>query len=246
MTEISYRAAPYPVREDLSKAHQRAWHRLASPGNWFSGAERVAIMAESRHALNCELCKQRKAALSPYAVDGNHDSLGNLSEAIVEIIHRIRTDPGRLTKNWHEGALANGVSDAQYVEIVGVVASTVAIDTFARGIGAEPLALPEPISGEPSRYRPQSAKPGRAWVPMIAPEDASGPEANLYNGMRGAHIQQAMSLVPNEVLGFFDIAHAQYLSSAQMRDFENEYRAITHAQIELIAGRVSSLNQCVY
>jgi AhpD family alkylhydroperoxidase len=31
-----------------------------------------------------------------------------------------------------------------------------------------------------------------------------------------------------------------------MWDFANEYRAISHAQIELIAGRVSVLNQCFY
>ena len=31
-----------------------------------------------------------------------------------------------------------------------------------------------------------------------------------------------------------------------MRDFGREYRAITHAQIELLAGRISAINQCVY
>jgi AhpD family alkylhydroperoxidase len=31
-----------------------------------------------------------------------------------------------------------------------------------------------------------------------------------------------------------------------MRDFDNEYQAIYHAQIELVASRVSALNQCVY
>jgi len=31
-----------------------------------------------------------------------------------------------------------------------------------------------------------------------------------------------------------------------MTDFDNEYRAINHAQIELVAGRVSAINQCVY
>jgi len=38
----------------------------------------------------------------------------------------------------------------------------------------------------------------------------------------------------------------QCLPPAAMRDFDNEYRAIDHAQIELVAGRVSALNQCVY
>jgi AhpD family alkylhydroperoxidase len=31
-----------------------------------------------------------------------------------------------------------------------------------------------------------------------------------------------------------------------MRDFSQEFRAITHLQIELLAARVSALNQCTY
>ena len=57
---------------------------------------------------------------------------------------------------------------------------------------------------------------------------------------------QAMSLVPNSVKSFFDLVVNQYLPPQAMADFENEYRAINHAQIELVAGRVSALNQCVY
>jgi len=42
------------------------------------------------------------------------------------------------------------------------------------------------------------------------------------------------------------MVEAQYLARHEMRDFGNEFRAITNTQIEFIAGRVSSLNQCVY
>ena len=249
MIDISYDHTPYTVREDLLAAHRRAWQRLAEPGTWFTGAERVAIMAESRHALTCELCQQRKAALSPHTVEGVHNSLGQalLSEAMIEVIHRIRTDPGRLTKAWYDGVRAgNGISDTHYVEIVGVVASTVAVDTFARGIGSTLLPLPEPIAGEPSRYHPTSARMDKSWVPTIPPDDA-GADADLYAGRPViAHIYQAMSLVPDEVKGFFDIVNAQYLAAHEMRDFAHEFRAINHAQIELVAGRVSAINQCVY
>ena len=34
--------------------------------------------------------------------------------------------------------------------------------------------------------------------------------------------------------------------SQQIRDLENEYRALTHSQLELIASRVAALNQCLY
>jgi hypothetical protein len=42
------------------------------------------------------------------------------------------------------------------------------------------------------------------------------------------------------------MANTLYLRGDQMRDFGTEYRAISHAQIEMIAGRVSALNQCLY
>ena len=55
-----------------------------------------------------------------------------------------------------------------------------------------------------------------------------------------------MSLVPAEVRSFFDLVTHQYLPGEVMRDFSREYRAISHAQIELLAARVSALNRCLY
>jgi len=52
--------------------------------------------------------------------------------------------------------------------------------------------------------------------------------------------------VPDEARSFFDIVAHQYLPGPAMRDFEKEYRAISHAQIELLAGRISAINQCTY
>jgi hypothetical protein len=56
----------------------------------------------------------------------------------------------------------------------------------------------------------------------------------------------ALTLVPDEARSFFDLVAHQYLPGPAMRDFTHEYRAVSHAQIELIAGRVSALNQCTY
>jgi len=61
-----------------------------------------------------------------------------------------------------------------------------------------------------------------------------------------ANIMKALSLVPGEVRSFFDLVTHQYLPGAAMRDFAHEYRAISHAQIELLAARVSALNRCLY
>ena len=247
MYEISYAGAPVPVREDIEAAHRLAWQRLARPGTWWSGAQRVAIAAEARNAHRCPLCRERKAALSPYAVRGEHASLGALPQNVVEVIHRIRTDSGRLTQAWQQGMIASGLSEEQYVETVGVLVTTVAIDTFTRAIGMPQHPLPAPEPGEPSRRRPRGAKPGGAWLPWVELADMTAEEAGLYvPGEAFSNVRRAMSLVPAEVIGFFGIVEAQYLPGPAMRDFDREYRAITHPQIELIASRVSAINGCVF
>ena len=70
MTEISYHDLPWPVRDDITAAQRRAWDRLGRAGTWLTGAERIAVAAEARNALDCDLCQARKAALSPNAVHG--------------------------------------------------------------------------------------------------------------------------------------------------------------------------------
>ena len=242
-----YASSPVAIRGDLAAAHDRAWERIARPGTWWDGAQRVRIAAETRHASSCRLCPRRKEALSPAAIEGTHDSLGELSEVVVEVVHRVRNDPGRLSERWYRGVIAGGLSEERYVETVSVVAHVVAVDTMACGLGLDARPLPRPRAGAPSQHRPAAAKPGGAWVPWLQPADLSDAEADLYpTGRPAANIMKAMSLVPDEVRGFFDLVSHQYMPPLAMRDFSREYRAIGHSQIELLAARVSALNQCLY
>ncbi len=242
-----YASAPITIRDDLAAAHGRAWGRIGRPGTWWDGAQRVAIAAETRHAPSCALCRRPKEALSPAASEGKHDSLGAMPEVVVEVVHRVRTDPGRLSEKWFRSVIAAGLSEEQFVETVSVVAHVVAIDTVARGLGFDLLPLPPPEQGRPSQYRPRGAKPSGAWVPWLEPADLSEAEAGLYPaGRPAANIMKAMSLVPDEVRSFFDLVSHQYQPPLAMRDFSREYRAISHVQIELLAARVSALNQCLY
>ena len=246
MHEISYRAAPVPVRSDFAAGHNRFWKHLAAPGAWWTGTERVAIAAEVRQAWTCTICRARKAALTPAAVPDHHDTLGALPEAAVDVIHRVVTDPGRLSRTWFQGILATGLSAEQYVEIVGTLAALVSIDSFSRGIGVPLHPLPEPQAGEPSRYRPPGAMQEDAWVPLIALERATGREADLYDGKPVGNVIRALSLVPDEVRTLKDLSTAHYLPSDRVRDPSATAGALSRMQMELVAGRVSALRQCFY
>ncbi len=250
-TDVSYNNAPIPIRDDITAAHRRAWAHIAAPGTWLDGKTRVAIAAETRNAAGCSLCQQRKQALSPNAVQGTHDSLGALPENIVEAIHRIATDPARLTESWVLSVLDGGVPDTEYVEMVSVLAHTMCVDTFCDGIGVERHALPEPQPGEPTRNRSEGASVDVAWLPTVPPEKASGELQRIYpsdvgDAPNAPNVRRAMSLVPREAISFFGLNDVQYLPPEAMWQVEVNPRAIEKAQIELVAGRVSSLNGCFY
>ena len=244
---------PYPtvavrIRDDLAAGHQDVLDHIARPGTWWTGHQRLGIATEARHAKECPFCQKRRQALSPNAVSGQHDCLGGLPEPIVEIIHRIVTDPARLSRSWYQEMLRCGVTEDEYIETLSVIVHTVSLDTFAKAIGIAELPLLPPHDGVPSRCGPSGVTQGAAWVPWI--ETAEQLPANMSDlyppGRPPANIMRAMSLVPAEVRCFFELGAVQYLGPAQMRDFSQEFRAITHAQIELVAGRISSLNQCLY
>lgn len=242
---FDYADAPVRVRDDLLDAHRRAWERLARPGTWWSGVERVALAALVRGAERCALCLQRREALSPLAVEGNHDHEGVLPEAAAEAVHQITNDPARLSRTWFDKTLAGGLSDAQYVEIVGVVVTVLSVDRFCRALGMPLRALPEPRPGEPSRQRPPGALPEAAWVPMIKESRATGSEADLYGMPRTGNVLRALSLVPDEVRSLLDLSAAHYLTSEQMLNLRAG-RTLNRRQMELVAGRVSALNECFY
>lgn len=243
---ISYEGAGVTVRDEFRAAHQRFWHRLASPGTWWTSAERIAIAQEARQAATCALCTQRRAALTPHAVAGTHETSTDLPSPAVEAIHGIVMYSSRLTHAWYDALLAEGLSDGHYVEIVGTVVSLISIDRFCLGLGVEVHPLPEPGPGSPNRYRPASAGPDDAWVPMVPLDNSSTPEADLWPAGRTGNVIRAMSLVPDEVRTLADLGAVHYLPNHLVRDPSAAKGALGRPQMELVAGRVSALNQCFY
>jgi len=239
------------MRSELSTEVARGWRRIGQPGTWLTATERVAIAAETRHALRCPLCAARKAALSPGSVAGEHASLGRLSAADVEAVHRIRADSGRLGEAWFRSVLGDG-REERYVELVSVVVVTVAVDTFRLAAGLPELKLPAPEAGEPRRVRPAGATAGPGWTASLRPENVGPDDPNLFRETgelrerRGANIHLALSLVPHSMIHWWDMFEPMYMAGPEMREFDTEFRAISHAQLEMLAARVAALNRCEY
>lgn len=251
MSQIDYSQSKYPVRKDLAEAHQKLLDSFTRSGTWWDGAERLAIATEARAAHACDLCAERKAALSPFSVDGTHTGPGELAPEIVDVIHRIVSDPGRLARSWYERVMAEGLlSEERYVELVSVTVLINAFDVFALAIGSELFSLPEPTPGSPSQKRPATARTEGAWVPQIPAGAAGGEDWSALYGDREfvPQIGRALSLVPGEVelLNALSGAHYMVLDRVSDPSYTEPGRSLDRMQTELVASRVSAINECFY
>ncbi len=217
----------------------------AAPAHGWTAAERIAIAAETRAAWNCRLCAERKEALSPDAVSGAHDSPEtSLPAAAVEAIHRLVTDASRISKPWLDGLYEQGLTDGQYVELVGTVTSVVSIDSFCLALGLALHVLPEPVAGAASGYRPANLDNDTAFVPMLDADLTGTPEEDLWPATGAPNVYRALSLVPDEPRGFLSLSAAHCLGGPGVVATEDS--ALNRPQIELLAARVSVLNECFY
>jgi hypothetical protein len=243
VASFTYAGSADPIRPDLADAHRRAWRHVALPGTWLRGDERVSVAEETRRARACALCRDRKAALSPHAVAGEHDHAGALPAPLVDAVHRVTTDAARLGESWYRSLVADGLTAEAYVEALGVATLVISVDGVHRALGLPLEPLPDPEPGEPTRVRPSDVVEGEAWVPMQSARAA----AALVGLPAGPtpYVLRALSLVPREVEAWTALSGAQYLGTREMRSFR-KLRAIDRSQMELLAGRVSALNECFY
>jgi hypothetical protein len=142
--------------------------------------------------------------------------------------------------------LAKGLAEGEYVEIAGLVAIVMMMDTCTRALGLPDRALPPPVVGAPTRYRPPGARKEAAWLPIVEPPDAVEADGPMYPSPKAGYIYRALSSVPQTLRDYWALANAHYLPGQVIYRFDATIRAITRPQTELLASRVSAMHQCVY
>lgn len=232
--------------DTVRSALDAQWPTLGRAGDWWTGAERVAIAAEARAAAGCALCSERKAALSPYAIEATHPAASGLPAVAVDAAHRVASDPGRLSSHWFESCRGEGLEAAAIVELGGVVAIVTIADTLARALGQPRPALPEPVAGEPGRALPAGLEQRGAWAPMVAPERAEGMIRGLYENVESRagfvfNVVRALSSAPSVWGTFWQVFLPIYATSGPMPE-----GGLTRPQAELLASTTSAWNDCFY
>ena len=236
-----YADSQYKVREDLDAVHAEQLDQLADPGTWGTGAQRLAIAREVRQACY-------DAGIQEEPEDTGPPGDVELPGPVCATVRKLAVTPKDFLEDSYEEARNGGLSDEEYVEVLGIVSRLTDMDVFARGIGVPLRPLPAARGGRPSRHRPRVAKKEMAWVPTVPNLPEGGEEAaEIYGEDYRPYIIRSLSLVPDEMRRHLELEEVQYLPMKNV--FVADYRhheGFTRAQVELIAGRVSALNECFY
>jgi len=230
MTEV-HAATDADAAAIVASAVERARASLVGPGDWLTGAQRRAAWVEARDARTNELDQQRRAAISPNAVDGSHLATNDLSAAAVEVVHRMASDPGRLTRQWADEAMVD-LGDATYTELVGVAATSATVDMFDWAMGDTDAPIGDAVDGEPAKVRPDSVGPVGAWVHQSLETTT-------------ANVSRSLSLVPVTNGPWVGLVDGLYSRGPGFFDMTWD-RALSRPQVELVAARTTAELECFY
>ena len=236
-----YQDSNYPVRSDLANLHATQIDQLANAGAWSSGEQRLAVAGEIRRSFYDNRVQERP-------VDPGYESQLELTKPAKDLIRELTNEPQGFSENSYDAARSGGLSEEEYVEMVGIIARLTAIDVFARGIGVPLRSLPAAKRGEPSRVRPAAARIEMAWVPTVPNLPEGGEEAKeLYGQDYHPYIFRSLSLVPDEMKYHIELENIQYLpkNNILIKDYQH-HEDFSRAQAETVAGRVSAINECFY
>ena len=236
-----YADSQFVIRDEIEKSHQRAHDSFTSPGTYWNGGQRAAIADCARDA--------RVAAGLQRPIREEFDK-SVLPQAAVRVAEQVAVDTKNVGRDFFEEAQDAGLSEGQYVETVGVVSRLVNNDVFARGVGLPVRPLGQVKSGDATGKTPKTATIEGAWVRTIPAGNKGAEEAKYVYGdaAEGApFIFRSLSLSPDEARSLVDLINNQYSTMSGMMNLDFTYDpGITRAQVELLAARVSAINECFY
>ncbi|MDH3755915.1 MAG: hypothetical protein OEU32_18790 [Acidimicrobiia bacterium] len=204
MSDIEFSVSP-----DIEAGVARAVHNIGTVGASWTAAERIAIAASARRAF---------ASSTDHVPSVLPDGVAALAARTATAAHDVTV-----------GDVNAFDQPEAFVELVGVVARTTAIDTFCRGIGRPAPALVATDEHPPTGRVHRGAKRRSAYVPTVGPAGAT----------------TALSAVPAEDAAQADLHGALYLTYAEMGDL-HIVKGLPRWQLELVAARTSLINRCFF
>ena len=217
------------VPEDLLESFNACWARLAEPGEWWTGKERVAILEEVRNDRN-EGHPKVRSSLS----DLSNTPSPVISPLTSEIVRMVTSNAAEIDEKWAKEAISL-IGEGKYSELVSLVVNIVPIDIFCLLLGRPVVSLPVPKGGKPGGTIPDGLSDGGAFVPWLT-ENFVGP-----------NVARALSFVPKDNEVRMKLVESMYAGGGKFISMVwDENEPLDRAQVEIIAARPSSINECFY
>ena len=227
---FDYECDGYAVRGSIVRAHRSTWQRIAAPGSQLTGEARVEIAHQGREA-------RKLRNQPPWMRDSLPDAGGRLSDEAVDAARMIAVNAQNIDAEWAADKIES-LGEAAYVELGSIVATMAAIDAFNEALGRPHEPLPDPIPGEPTGDILETPSDIGAFVRMVDPAD---------DPFKGPNVGRALSLVPAANQMFMTNVMNMYSSpNGTFWDMEWPGGPIDRPQAELLAARVSAVNECFY
>lgn len=159
---------------------------------------------------------------------GEAPQVNSLPRELIAFVELLAADPTAVAATT-VAQLGSEMGFGPVVEAIGVTARLAGVDGFHRSMGIPLEDLPTAQPGEPNGDLAPEPLVGNGWVPKA----------------RMGSIVDALSLVPAEAVAQEDLHGPLYLTYEQMGD-RRFVRGLNRAQLELLACRTSSINECFY
>jgi len=217
------------VPENLLDAFNSCWERIAESGEWWTGKERIAILEEVR-----KVREEGQPGVGLPLSDLSDDPSPIISPLVCEVVRMVTSNAHEIDDKWAKQAIAY-IGEGKYSELVSLVVNILPIDVFCLLLERPVVSLPVPKNGKPSELIPDGLADGGAFVPWRA-ENWVGP-----------NVARALSFVPKDNAIRMKLVESMYAGSDKFISMiwdDNE--PLDRSQVEIIAARTSSINECFY
>ena len=210
------------VRQDIVHAHRQTWKAIASAGSFWSDVDRLEIAKQARAA---------RSQRSDLPFNRSYPD-SRLNRDTLETVRKVAADAGKIDRLWANKQIAS-IGNGPYAELVSIVASVSAVDAFSEALGRPREMLPSPTGGSRSGVKSDNAVDIGGYLPMVDPWE-------------GPNVSRALSLVPAANELFMQNVSSMYVGRGGGFNDMVWDGPLSRPQAELLAARVSSVNECFY
>ncbi len=210
------------VRQDIVDAHRQTWKAIASAGSFWSDVDRLEIAKQARTA---------RSQRSDLPFNRSYPD-SRLNRDTLETVRKVAADAGKIDRLWAKKQIAS-IGDGPYAELVAIVASVSAVDAFSEALGRPREMLPKATGGSCSGVKSDNATDIGGYLQMVDPWD-------------GPNVSRALSLVPAANALFMQNVSSMYVGKGGGFNDMVWDGPLSRPQAELLAARVSSVNECFY